>query len=149
MPLAERGCQVVAVELGAELAAVARRNLTRFPQARVEVVTAAFERWDPDTPPGGVRLPAAAEVGQDSQELERSGHFGPVVVRHWAWEQAYSTTAYLELLQTYSGHRAMSPTARRGLLDRIATLIDTRFGGRIRKRYLTELRVAYRRAAVR
>src|SRR3954463_11880016 len=43
VPLAERGYQVVAIELGAELAVVARRNLTRFPA--VEVVTGAFEAW--------------------------------------------------------------------------------------------------------
>lgn len=43
IPLAERGCQIVAVELGPQLAAVARRNLARFPG--VEVVTAAFEGW--------------------------------------------------------------------------------------------------------
>ena len=46
--LAERGYRVVAVELGAQLAAVARRNLARFPS--VEVVTAAFEDWP--LPPG-------------------------------------------------------------------------------------------------
>src|SRR5690349_15130736 len=43
VPLAERGCRIVAVELGAELAAVARRNLARFPD--VEVITGAFEPW--------------------------------------------------------------------------------------------------------
>lgn len=32
----------------------------------------------------------------------------------------------------------------RGLLDRITDLIDSRYGGRITKRYLTELRVATR-----
>src|SRR5688572_7761630 len=31
VPLAERGCDIVAVELGAELAAIATRNLARFP----------------------------------------------------------------------------------------------------------------------
>src|SRR3712207_9472293 len=31
VPLAERGCEVVAVELGPQMAAVARRNLARFP----------------------------------------------------------------------------------------------------------------------
>jgi SAM-dependent methyltransferase len=41
--LAERGCQVVAVELGAEMAAVARRNLAAV--ASVMVVTGAFEDW--------------------------------------------------------------------------------------------------------
>ena len=207
VPLAERGCRIVAVELGAALAAVARRNLARFPE--VEVVASAFEdwplpaepfdvviaatawhwldpavrvakaaealrpggalatvsthhvaggteaffvevqacyeRWDPDTPPG-LRLPPAAEVGQDTEELERSGQFGPVVTRRWEWERSYSTAAYLEVLRTYSGHRALPPATRRSLLNCIAALIDTRFAGRIAKRYLTELRLAHRAA---
>jgi SAM-dependent methyltransferase len=44
LPLAERGLEVVCVELGAGLAAVARRKLARFP--RVEVVHAVFEDWE-------------------------------------------------------------------------------------------------------
>ena len=43
--LAARGFEIVAVELGPELAAVARRNLAPFPRA--EVVTADFEEWEP------------------------------------------------------------------------------------------------------
>ncbi len=43
--LARRGCRVVCVELGENLAAVARRNLLQFP--RVEVVTSSFESWEP------------------------------------------------------------------------------------------------------
>src|SRR6266542_609432 len=43
IPLAERGCEIVAVEIGPHLAAVARRNLGRFLSA--QVVTASFEDW--------------------------------------------------------------------------------------------------------
>ena len=43
VPLAERGLSVTAVELGAELAAIARRRLAGFPA--VDVVTSAFEDW--------------------------------------------------------------------------------------------------------
>jgi SAM-dependent methyltransferase len=43
-PLAERGLEVVCVELGAGLAAVARRKLAGFP--RVEVLNALFEDWE-------------------------------------------------------------------------------------------------------
>jgi SAM-dependent methyltransferase len=43
VPLAERGYEIVAVELGAELAAIARRRLAEYPD--VEVVVAAFEDW--------------------------------------------------------------------------------------------------------
>jgi SAM-dependent methyltransferase len=42
--LAARGLRLTAVELGPELAAVARRRLARFPQ--VEVVQADVESWD-------------------------------------------------------------------------------------------------------
>jgi SAM-dependent methyltransferase len=204
VPLAERGCRIVAVELGEHLAAVARRNLARFPA--VEVITAAFEdwplpgepfdlvlaatafhwidpgvrfakaanalrpggalatitthhvaggdeaffveaqscyeRWDPETPAGGARLPTATEVPTSSEELDASGRFGPAVVRRYERDLSYSTAGYIETLLTYSGHRALDPTARAGLLDCIASLIDTGYSGRIAKRYLTELRVA-------
>ncbi len=43
VPLTERGLSLVAVELGAHLAAVARRKLARFPHA--EVVVADFDQW--------------------------------------------------------------------------------------------------------
>jgi SAM-dependent methyltransferase len=44
-PLAERGFAVTCVELGEQLAAVARRNLAEFPD--VDVVAANFETWRP------------------------------------------------------------------------------------------------------
>jgi SAM-dependent methyltransferase len=56
VPLARRGLAVTAVELGAELAAVARRRLAGFPAA--EVVTCAFEDWRP----GGTRVDAVVAV---------------------------------------------------------------------------------------
>ena len=43
--LAARGLQVVAVELGPQLAERARANLAGFPH--VDIVTASFETWDP------------------------------------------------------------------------------------------------------
>jgi SAM-dependent methyltransferase len=49
VPLARRGLAVTAVELGAGLASVARRRLAGF--AAAEVVTCAFEDWQPAGPP--------------------------------------------------------------------------------------------------
>ena len=49
VPLAERGLAVTAVELGASLAAVARRRLANY--ASVSVVTSSFEDWEPDKTP--------------------------------------------------------------------------------------------------
>src|SRR5262245_33243153 len=56
VPLAERGLAVTAVELGAGLAAVARRRLAGFPCA--EVLTTSFEDWDPH----GARFDAVVAV---------------------------------------------------------------------------------------
>jgi len=44
-PLAELGCNVTAVEPGAELAEVARQRLLAFPNVAIE--TSTFESWDP------------------------------------------------------------------------------------------------------
>lgn len=203
--LAARGYRIDAVELGPSMAAVARRNLNRFPH--VTVHTAEFERWplpadpfdvvfcatafhwldpavrmvksadalrpggilatvathhvaggssaffvevqncyerfDPDTPPG-LRPSAAADIATDPIDAVASDRFAAPTFHRYEWEQAYSTATYLDLLMTYSGMRALPVDARTGLLTCIGSLIDRR-GGRIIKRYLTELRLARRR----
>lgn len=58
LPLAERGCEVVAVELGASMAAVARRKLAAFPNVRVEV--GAFEDFELPPEPFDLVLVATA-----------------------------------------------------------------------------------------
>jgi SAM-dependent methyltransferase len=45
LPLAQRGCRLVCIEVGDNLARVARRRLAEFPG--VEVITSAFETWEP------------------------------------------------------------------------------------------------------
>ena len=104
-------------------------------------VQECYERWDPTTTPG-LRLPRSADVPVETEELDWSGRFEPVSVRRYEWETAYSTAEYLDVLLTYSGHLALGPDARRGLLDCTAALIEERYGGWIVKRYLTELRLA-------
>ncbi|GGX29054.1 hypothetical protein GCM10010341_58150 [Streptomyces noursei] len=155
-PLAERGCRITAVELGEAMAAVALR-----PGGALAVIAAhhvaggseeffvevqgCYERFDPATPPG-LRLPVADDVDTSdyADEIADSSRFGPVVSRRYAWDLTYTTVEYLEVLRTCSGHRALPRKAREGLLGCIAALIDTRYGGRVTKRYLTELRVSRR-----
>ena len=205
VPLAERGCRVVAVELGEQMAAVARRRLSRFdavevirsvfedwplPDERFDVVFSAtafhwidpsvrvaksadalrpggvlatvstehvaggteeffvgvqacYERFDPTVEPG-LTLAAADEIARDDGDLVDSGRFEPAAFRRFEWERAYSAREYRDVLLTYSGHRALSEPARRGLLDCVVDLIDNRYGGTVVKRYLNELRVARR-----
>jgi len=208
VPLAERGYRIVAVELGAQLAAVARRNLAAFRD--VEVVDGAFEEWplpaerfravvaatafhwiDPEVglaraaealaPDGALaivttwhvaggdeaffaaaqdcyerfmpgtdpdeRLRPAAEVPTQEAALADGGHFAVAAIRRYERDVAYTTAEYLDLLCTYSGHRALDAERRDELLRCIAALIDGRHGGRIVKRYLLELAVAGRAAA--
>ena len=88
VPLAERGLAVTAVELGAELAAVARRRLTGFPA--VEVVTSSFEDWQPHGAPFAAAVATNSLHWIDPQvryskphELLRSG--GSLAVAGCLW----------------------------------------------------------------
>jgi SAM-dependent methyltransferase len=206
VPLAQRELTIVAVELGANLAAVARRNLSAFP--KVEVIVDAFEdsslpdepfdavvaftsirwldaeralpkiaaalrpggafvvvntehvaggtaqffvdaqdcyeRWDPETP-AGLRLePAEAFAARVDLRADPEHHFGEALLRCYEADRVYTTETYLDVLQTYSGMRAMDGLALDGLLACIGLLIDSRYGGMIVKRYLRTMRVAHR-----
>ncbi|MFE7573300.1 class I SAM-dependent methyltransferase [Streptomyces sp. NPDC057521] len=109
-------------------------------------VQRCYEQFDPATKPG-TRPPTTAEVGNadHAEEVARSGRFGPTVFRRYEHDVTYTTPQYLDVLRTYSGHRALPEPARRGLLDSIAELIDGQYGGRVTKRYLIELGVSRRR----
>lgn len=201
-PLVARGAEVVAVELGTNLAAVLRDRTAGQP---VEVVEAAFEhwpappasadlvvsftawhwldptvradrvaaalrpggalatvttehvlggtadffadvqecyeRWDPATPPG-LRLTPADAIPPFTDEIDGSSLFQPAVRRRYRADVTYDARGYLDLLSTYSGHRALRPDLRRGLFDCIGGLIDGTYGGTVTKAYHYELRVA-------
>jgi SAM-dependent methyltransferase len=106
-------------------------------------VQTCYERWDPATPPG-LRLTPAQDVRPPSDDLESSGLFGPTEHRSYQVDITYSTAGYLDVLRTYSGHRALSEERRMGLLTDIGALIDGSYGGSVTKRYLYQLRLARR-----
>lgn len=106
-------------------------------------VQACYERFDPSTPPG-LRLPREEDVPQGGEEIKRSGMFGRLLIERVGWEEMYTTQEYLRSLMTYSGHRALKRDAREGLFECISGLIDSRFRGRITKRYMFELAMASR-----
>lgn len=133
-----------ALRIGGTLATVSTHHVAGGDTERFAEIQSCYERWDPRTPIG-LRLQLATAIPTDSEELDRSGRFGPATFRRYAWDLSYSTSAYLETLMTYSGHRALAPEARTNLLACIAHLIESRNGGRITKRYMTELRIARRR----
>lgn len=203
--LAGFGCRVTAVELGASMAAVARRRLRDFPQVDVEVAdferwplpaepfdlvvcaTAwhwidpavrvekaadalapggrlavvvthhvaggdteffhrtqrCYRRWVPDTPPG-LLLKEADEIPTETAEFESCPRLVDLeVVRHFQ-DITYTTDEYIDVLLTYSNHRALPEDLRHGLLACVRELLDTRYGGSVTKRYLHELITATR-----
>lgn len=103
-----------------------------------------YQRWDTTTPPD-VRLPHADAVPATIDEVDDSELFWPAVRHRYQQEILYTTGSYLQLLGTYSNHRALTEERRSGLFACIAQLINHRYGGTIVKRYLYELRVAHRR----
>ncbi|TDC48664.1 class I SAM-dependent methyltransferase [Jiangella ureilytica] len=103
-------------------------------------VQECYERWDPATPPG-LRLTPADEIAPLTDEVDESPLFEPAVRRRYRADVTYDRQGYLDLLSTYSGHRALHPDLRRGLYDCIGALIDD-YGGSVTKAYLYELRVA-------
>jgi SAM-dependent methyltransferase len=102
-----------------------------------------YERFDPTTPPG-MRLTTDDETADEAAEFERSARFGPAEFRRYEWQQTYTANEYLNLLMTYSGHRAMEPQARSDLFACITHLIDNVYNGRITKQYRTRLAIAYK-----
>jgi hypothetical protein len=145
-PAIRVGKSADALRAGGTLATISTHHVAGGDTAFFAAAQACYERWDPATPPG-LRLQPSAEIPFERDELDQSDRFGSPIFRRYEWQQTYSTAAYLDVLQTYSGHRLLQRDLRAGLLACIADLIDTRYRGSVTKRYLTELRVAHLKPA--
>lgn len=125
-----------ALRPGGALAVISTHHIAGGTERFFAEAQEIYERWDPDTPPG-LRRPSADEV---PREFDESALFEEPEFHRYEWDQAYDTAAYVDLLSTYSNHIVLPERDR--LLAGIAELIDTRYGGRIVKRYLTQLALA-------
>lgn len=77
----------------------------------------------------------------ESAEVEASGLFGDVRVRQYVWELQYTADEYIALLETFSGHIAMSAEQRATLYDAIRERLGAR---RVRRHWGAALHVARR-----
>lgn len=205
-PIAERGFHIVVLELGENLARVARGNLADYPN--VEIINSSFEEWEfPEASFDGiyaasswhwvdqsVRYSKAAhllrpngslafwsathafpqgfdpffteiqevyeeigesyagpwppqppeKIGDDSDEIRTTGLFQEVVVRRYVWEVTYSAEVYIRLLETFSGHIAMSPEKRDRLYEEIRQRIARRPRRQVRRHWHSILHLARR-----
>lgn len=209
VPIAKLGCSLVAVELGASLAEVARRNISEYPKARV--VVSAFEDWLLPTepfdlvvaatsfhfidenirmdktadalcdggalaviatyhvrggtqdffdesqhiyerlklsPPGYHGAPSSTDIPENSAEFDMSMRFGPVTFSRHEWEVTYTTQEYLDSMSTYSSNRSLSEEARGDLYSSIANLLNTKYDGKVTKRYMAQIAFARKRASI-
>jgi hypothetical protein len=80
-------------------------------------------------------------------EIEQSGLFEDVSVRHFDWELRYDADEYLELLDTFSGHIVMQPWQRDRLYAEIRRRLAERSDGRLRRHWGAVLHVARRTAS--
>jgi len=104
------------------------------------------EDYDAVVPDPANRAPDPPEEVPDlSAEFAASGCFEDVVVRRYVWDVEYTPDTYIDVLETYSGHRSMEPAKRGQLYERIRRRIESRPGARVYKSHLAMLHVARRR----
>lgn len=98
-------------------------------------------------PPGTV-LPRPGELGDRKDEIEASGLFELVELRHYDWELSYSADEYIDLLNTFSGHLAMQQWQRDRLYGEIQRRLEQRPDGRLRRHWGGVLHIARRTSTV-
>ena len=93
----------------------------------------------------GVHPPRPGELADHTGEINATGLFETVCVRHFDWELTYSADEYIALLDTFSGHIAMAADRRDYLYGEIRRRLGERADGRLRRHWGAALHVARRR----
>lgn len=206
--LARRGHRVLAVDLGWDMARVARRNLASYPGVEVvhadverwepavagfdlvvcatafhwldpatrldrvarllrpggllalvqtrqvvgpsaafftEVHRSCYVRWDPDAPAVLPLVPIEALPSRSAYGLEDADEFTASEMLRVPVDLAYDAEGYLDLLRTFSNHRALPPPRLAGLLACIHRRIAAEPGGMVIRSVAFELSTAIRR----
>lgn len=92
-------------------------------------------------PPGTAFL-RPGDLPDERAEIESSGLFTGVEVRHFDWEVSYDAEGYIRLLETFSGHIAMERWKRDHLYNEIRWRLALRPGRRLRRHWGAVLHVA-------
>ena len=140
VPLAQRGYRVLAVELGSELAVIARRRLADYPNT--EVVVAAFEDWPLPNEPFDAVVSATAfhwidpeiRVAKAAQALRPGGSLAIIETRRipvadeqlladfWRCHERFDPTAQpARNLAADEPPDSRAEIDRSGLFDRVET----------------------------
>ena len=95
--------------------------------------------------PPGTASPRPGELPDRRDEIEASGLFDVVDIRHYDWEVMYDADGYIDLLNTFSGHIVMKPWQRERLYTEIRRRLAERPDGRLRRHWGGALHVGRRR----
>lgn len=95
-------------------------------------------------PPGAV-WPRPGELADQAAEIQASGLFEVVHIRHFDWERSYDSDSYIELLNTFSDHIAMAGWKRERLYTQIRLRSSRRPDRAIRRQWGAVLHIARRR----
>ena len=124
---------------GGALAVISTRHVAGGSEQLFADVQTCYDKFTDDDPAAD-QMMTADDVPPDPAGLATTGLFESVQSTKYVWDATYTTAEYLELLSSYSGHRALTTDRRDRLYDCIGALID-RSGGSITKRYLNQLSV--------
>ena len=128
-----------ALRPGGTLAIVTTRHVAGGTDAYFTEMQGCYERWFPAATGPGWRLPDERDAATDTGEFEKSPRFERIAVSRHAQEISYSSERYLDVLRTYSNHRALPAEALANLLRCLGALMERSYDGRITLRYLHEL----------
>lgn len=92
----------------------------------------------------GNAWPRPGELEGQPAEIENTGLFEVVEVRHFDWETSYSAQEYIDLLNTFSGHIVMEQWKRDRLYSEIRRRLSTRSTDRLRRHWGAVLHVSQR-----
>jgi SAM-dependent methyltransferase len=84
-------------------------------------------------------------AGDWSAEIDASTTFAQPLVTTHSWSQPYTSTAYVELLQTHQDHILLEPDQQPLLLTAIAAAIESEGGGTLTLPFVTRVCLATRR----
>ena len=109
-----------------------------------EQIQDIYEEIGEGQPPGQGR-PRPGDLPDDRAEIEASGLFEVIAVRHYDWERVYQAEEYIELIDTFSGHLAMADWKRKRLYGEIRRRLAMRRDHSVRRHWGAVLHVARRR----
>ena len=120
-----------------------RPVVTDISRAFVDAVQQIYRDVAPELTRRYHRPPAPDDVSSEYTELiPASGRFDQLAIRKHYQAIKYGAAAYLELLDTFSDHRALQPALRRRLYRAIEALIVADFSGEVTRETVALLYLA-------